>query len=361
MREFAAALERRRARRRERGPARVHGPPAREHRAELRGRVRDRARSIAARRVARAAEQRGAAPRAARAHPPPKPADFEELRGVVLQDWTDATMAEQRTAPCARSRRSTPSKSRPPRRERVAARFSARRAAALLASVAAAHEMTHGGDGPARDARPASSSGNGSRAATASSARGSRRGGPTGCTRRRERLALRRARLERHVRYRRRRRAYSAAHREDLSGSTVRRRVHTLTSAQPDDPALRLRRRPAGIRRDRARLYRARRRAHPRRLRSPAVRDRAAVPRRLQSPARADDHGVHAGAQPDAGAERARLAHAAAAARRGDDRAVDRARGRRSAARRARRSRGAGPPSWRSCSASCTASASRAR
>jgi hypothetical protein len=29
---------------------------------------------------------------------PPKQADFEALRGVVLQDWTDATMAEQRTA-----------------------------------------------------------------------------------------------------------------------------------------------------------------------------------------------------------------------------------------------------------------------
>lgn len=29
---------------------------------------------------------------------PPKPADFEMLRGVVLHDWTDATMAEQRTA-----------------------------------------------------------------------------------------------------------------------------------------------------------------------------------------------------------------------------------------------------------------------
>lgn len=28
----------------------------------------------------------------------PKPAVFESLRGVVLQDWTDATMAEQRTA-----------------------------------------------------------------------------------------------------------------------------------------------------------------------------------------------------------------------------------------------------------------------
>lgn len=29
---------------------------------------------------------------------PPKPAVFESLRNVVLQDWTDATMAEQRTA-----------------------------------------------------------------------------------------------------------------------------------------------------------------------------------------------------------------------------------------------------------------------
>lgn len=29
---------------------------------------------------------------------PPKPAVFEPLRGVVLQDWTDATMAEQRSA-----------------------------------------------------------------------------------------------------------------------------------------------------------------------------------------------------------------------------------------------------------------------
>ena len=29
---------------------------------------------------------------------PPKPADFEPLRGVVLQDWTDATASEQRSA-----------------------------------------------------------------------------------------------------------------------------------------------------------------------------------------------------------------------------------------------------------------------
>jgi hypothetical protein len=29
---------------------------------------------------------------------PAEPADFEKLRGVILQDWTDATMAEQRSA-----------------------------------------------------------------------------------------------------------------------------------------------------------------------------------------------------------------------------------------------------------------------
>jgi PPIC-type PPIASE domain len=29
---------------------------------------------------------------------PPKPAEYEALRGVVLQDWTDLTMAEQRSA-----------------------------------------------------------------------------------------------------------------------------------------------------------------------------------------------------------------------------------------------------------------------
>ncbi|UUX94460.1 peptidylprolyl isomerase [Aquabacterium sp. J223] len=33
---------------------------------------------------------------------PAKPADFEPLRGVVLQDWKDAVMAEQRTAAGAR-------------------------------------------------------------------------------------------------------------------------------------------------------------------------------------------------------------------------------------------------------------------
>jgi hypothetical protein len=29
---------------------------------------------------------------------PPNPADFEALRGAVVQDWIDAKMAEQRTA-----------------------------------------------------------------------------------------------------------------------------------------------------------------------------------------------------------------------------------------------------------------------
>ena len=29
---------------------------------------------------------------------PPRPASFETLRGVEQQDWTDATMSEQRSA-----------------------------------------------------------------------------------------------------------------------------------------------------------------------------------------------------------------------------------------------------------------------
>lgn len=28
----------------------------------------------------------------------PQPADFETLRGIVLHDWTDATLSEQRSA-----------------------------------------------------------------------------------------------------------------------------------------------------------------------------------------------------------------------------------------------------------------------
>jgi len=31
----------------------------------------------------------------------PRPASFEALRGVVLQDWTDATLSEQRSAAVA--------------------------------------------------------------------------------------------------------------------------------------------------------------------------------------------------------------------------------------------------------------------
>jgi hypothetical protein len=39
---------------------------------------------------------------------PPRPADFEQLRGVVLQDWTDATLAQQRsTAVSAMARKYT--------------------------------------------------------------------------------------------------------------------------------------------------------------------------------------------------------------------------------------------------------------
>ena len=35
---------------------------------------------------------------------PHKPASFDDLRGVILQDWTDAVMAEQRSAAVAGAR-----------------------------------------------------------------------------------------------------------------------------------------------------------------------------------------------------------------------------------------------------------------
>ena len=79
----------------------------------------------------------------------------------------------------------------------------------------------------------------------------------------RERAALRRGRTARHARDRRRRRALSAAMVKVywLDGQS---RVYTLTAAQPDGATVRFRRRPARHGRDRARLHRARRRAHPR-------------------------------------------------------------------------------------------------
>ena len=105
-------------------------------------------------------------------------------------------------------------------------------------------------------------------------------------------------------------------------------RVYTLHRASTHSAAVRVGGRQARHGRDRARVPRARRRAHPERLRSPAVRARVAVSRWVSTQARLDDHGVHARAQSHACQCRARLAHAAFAAGRGDDRVVDRAGGR---------------------------------
>ena len=99
VRGFVAALNTRHARRRRGRPARVQGPAAHEPGAELRRRVRagargDRRRANGARCARETAGARCGSTRSRR----PEPADFEALRGVVLQDWTDAMMAEQRTA-----------------------------------------------------------------------------------------------------------------------------------------------------------------------------------------------------------------------------------------------------------------------
>ena len=67
--------------------------------AELRRRVRQGARSRRRRASgARCTTRDGWRAMRLDAITPPKPAVFEALRGVVLQDWTDATLAEQRTA-----------------------------------------------------------------------------------------------------------------------------------------------------------------------------------------------------------------------------------------------------------------------
>ena len=81
------------------GPARVHGAAARQHRAELRCRVRHGARSRAGRASGgRCRAKKACASCGSKSITPAKPAEFEDLGGVVLQDWTDAMMAEQRSA-----------------------------------------------------------------------------------------------------------------------------------------------------------------------------------------------------------------------------------------------------------------------
>ncbi len=81
------------------GTARVQGPPPFQHRPGIRRRVREDARSLTDRPMARSCAHAMAGARcSSNAISPPKPAVYEAVRGVVLQDWTDATMAEKRTA-----------------------------------------------------------------------------------------------------------------------------------------------------------------------------------------------------------------------------------------------------------------------
>ena len=78
---------------------------------------------------------------------------FEDLRGVVLQDWTDAMMAEQRSAAVRALAKQVHRQGRRTRRnERVSMRWSRCCCWRCVAQRASAHEMTHGRDGAARDA-----------------------------------------------------------------------------------------------------------------------------------------------------------------------------------------------------------------
>ena len=212
----------------------------------------------------------------------PQPAEFEDLRGVVLQDWTDAMMAEQRSAAVrALAKKYTV---KVDGREAMSAR--ARCLALLLLALRRERRVRARDDAWPRwsCARrgPANSCGSGPRAAAAR-----RRGAHAvvaGRLQRPKRTCLRcgEAGLSGTLSIDGVGERYSAALVKVfwLDGQS---RVYTLTERQPDRASVRLGRRPARHGRDRARLHGARRRAHPERLRSPAVRARAAVPGRVST------------------------------------------------------------------------------
>ncbi len=96
--------ERRHAGRRQGRAARVQGPAAREPGAELRAGVRQGAGRIASRANGRPCRRATAgAPCGSTRSRRRSRRVFEVLRGVVLQDWTDATASEQRTRRRARA------------------------------------------------------------------------------------------------------------------------------------------------------------------------------------------------------------------------------------------------------------------
>ena len=110
---FRRCIEPGRPRRCASGPARVHRPPARQRRAELRRRASPRRSRAAPPGEWRAMPTRdGLRVMRLKSISPAKPAKFEDLGGVVLQDWTDAVMAEQRSEAVRALARNTPCRSR---------------------------------------------------------------------------------------------------------------------------------------------------------------------------------------------------------------------------------------------------------
>ena len=372
MRAFVERAERRHAGRRQGRAARLQGPAAREPRAELRRRSSPR-RSAAAKPGEWQALQTRDGWRAMRLDA----IDAAEARGVRGPARRGAARLDRRhgrraahAPPCARWPRSTRSSTSSPTeaaaneppRCALARCWRSSLAAVLLRAPARAHEMTHGRDGGARDrAGRVPVAVVGAERQAPDGRRPRRRAGPRAATAGPSVAALRRRRAQGHAR---RSTASASATRPRivkvvwLDGQS---RVYTLTSAQPtvqlygsaDD------RRGMG---EIARAYTVLGVEHILSgfdhllfVRGPAV------PGRLPAPADRHDHRVHARAQPDARVQRVRLDHAALAAGRGVDRAVDRAGRERGAAR----ARHAGAPAARagrrSCSAWCTASGSPAR
>ena len=215
---------------------------------------------------------------------PPKPAVFESLRGVVLQDWTDATAAEQRTAAVRALAKKYKVEARgaalaghamngSPRTVWLlaAAGRSPRR---CCAAPARAHEMSMA-EMEVRETAP------GEFLWQWSAANDKRPMGddltphwPEGCTAGPNVLHCGSAGLQGHADHRGRRQALLGRAGEGLLARRPDPRLHAHQRAAVG-AALRLGRRPARHGRDRARLHRARRRAHPERHRSPAVRGRA--------------------------------------------------------------------------------------
>ncbi len=175
------------------------------------------------RRVARAREQRRAARSFGSCRSPRRsPPTSRRCAASSCRTGRTPRWPSNAAPPCARSRRSTPSESRPRAVSRVLRASCSWRSLRCWRASAAAHEMTHGRDGAARDARLASSLWQWTRSGNRAPGEGLTAMWPDGCAADANAAALRRRRPERHARDRRRRRACTRRRSSRFTGSTGR-------------------------------------------------------------------------------------------------------------------------------------------